>query len=71
MGTLDNGDADLSPRGEPVASLTRSCLGDNHSLVPQWALEVFFQPYLLGFCGLTEASRLHILLLGVSQVFVL
>lgn len=71
MGTLDNGDADLSPRGEPVASLTRSCLGDNHSLVPQWALEVFFQLYLLGFCGLTEVSRLRILSLGVSQVFVL
>lgn len=41
MGTLDNGDADLSPRGKPVASLMRSCLGDNHSLVRQWTLEVF------------------------------
>lgn len=33
MGTLDNGDADLSPLGKAVASLMLSCLGDNHSLV--------------------------------------
>lgn len=41
MGTLDNGDADLSPRGKPVAWLARSCLGDNHSLVRRGTLEVF------------------------------
>lgn len=41
MGTLDNGDADLSPSGKPVASLMQSCLGDDHLPVLQWALELF------------------------------